>query len=90
MKLIIDISDTLKNIADKEDFKTFSHFMWRTILMDSIKNGTPFDSVIEDIKAEIETLREGEQQIYGKESWNFVGKCLEIIDKHIAERKRGD
>lgn len=47
-------------------------------------------SVINDIKAEIETLREGEQQIYGKESWNFVDKCLEIIDKHIAERKRSD
>ena len=46
-----------------------------------------FDSIIEDIKKDIETLREGEQQIYGKESWNFVGKCLEIIDKHISGKE---
>lgn len=41
MKLLIEISDTLKQIADEEDIKTFSHFMWQAILMEAIKNGTP-------------------------------------------------
>ena len=41
MQIMIEISDTLKDIADKEDFKTFTNFMWQTILMDAIKNGTP-------------------------------------------------
>lgn len=41
MQLVIDISETLKGIADDEDIKTFSHIMWQAILMDAIKNGTP-------------------------------------------------
>ena len=41
MKLIVEISETLKDIADKEDAKTFSHMMWQAILMDAIKNGIP-------------------------------------------------
>lgn len=49
MKITIEISDTLKQIADEEDFKTFSHFMWQLILMDAIKNGIPIDEeVIEE------------------------------------------
>lgn len=41
MQIVIDISETLKKIADEEDIKTFSHFMWSMIVMDAIKNGTP-------------------------------------------------
>ena len=44
MKLIVEISETLKDIADKEDAKTFSHMMWQAILMDAIKNGIPHPS----------------------------------------------
>lgn len=41
MQLVIEISDTLKNIADNEDAKTFSHIVWQALLMDAIKNGQP-------------------------------------------------
>ena len=45
------------------------------------------DSVLAEIKSEIETLVEAEQQVYGKGSWNFTKKCLEIIDKHISRKE---
>ena len=41
MQIVIEISDTLKNIADNEDAKTFSHIIWQALLMDAIKNGQP-------------------------------------------------
>ena len=41
MQIVIEISDTLKGIADDEDTKTFSHIVWQAVLMDAIKNGTP-------------------------------------------------
>lgn len=41
MQIVIEISETLKKIADEEDIKTFSHFMWSTIVMDAIKSGIP-------------------------------------------------
>lgn len=44
-------------------------------------------SVIEDIKSEIELIKKAEYQIYGKGSWNFVGKCLDVIDKHTSGAK---
>ena len=40
-------------------------------------------SVLDDIKAEIKVIQEAEIQIYGADHWNFVGKCLDIIDKHM-------
>lgn len=42
--------------------------------------------VLDDIRAEMEQIKEAEYQIYGKGSWRFVDKCLEIIDKHKSER----
>jgi hypothetical protein len=41
MQIVIEIPKTLKEIADEEDIKTFSHFIWSAIIMDAIKNGTP-------------------------------------------------
>ena len=79
MKLIIDIPEWYYN-----EVKEFKH----PVLIDkSIMNGTPFDSVIEDIKADINNI----------DSMTFIGngsgcasemrtECLKIIDKHM----RGD
>lgn len=57
MQLVIDISETLKEIADEEDIKTFSHFMWQAILIDAIKNGTPLPKghgrIIDESKIEV-------------------------------------
>ena len=41
MQIVINISDTLKEIIDSDDIKTASHPMWVAIMMDAIKNGTP-------------------------------------------------
>ena len=40
--------------------------------------------VLDKIRAEMEQIKEAEYQIYGKGSWRFVDKCLEIIDKYKA------
>ena len=77
MKLIVEISETLKDIADKEDAKTFSHMMWQAILMDAIKNGTPLD----DIRQEIENL---EYSWYEVPYENVIDDVIGIIDKHIS------
>lgn len=42
-------------------------------------------SVLEDIKAEMKQIQEAENQIYGSDTWNFVGKCLDIIDKYMGK-----
>ena len=41
MQIVIEISETLKDIADEDDIKAFSHLMWQSILIDAIKNGKP-------------------------------------------------
>lgn len=37
------------------------------------------------IKEEIKFIQEAEMQVYGKANWNFSGKCLNVIDKHLKE-----
>ena len=32
-------------------------------------------TMLEDLKKEMNPIKKCEQQIYGKEEWNFVGKC---------------
>lgn len=41
IELVIKIPETLKKIADEEDYKTFSHPVWQAILMERIQNGSP-------------------------------------------------
>lgn len=48
------------------------------------------DSVLDKIRDEIEQIKEAEYQIYGKGSWRFVDKCLDIIDKYKAESEVRD
>lgn len=38
MKLVINIPDAIKEMADEDD-KRLMHFMWMLILIDAIKNG---------------------------------------------------
>ena len=85
MKWIIDIPEetVLKmnnEFIDIHDLK---------VGMKSIVNGTPFDSVIEDIKAEIQqVISSGNIGMVGEEAYNDgCKKCLEIIDKHISGKE---
>lgn len=41
--------------------------------------------IFDKIRAEMEQIKEAEYLIYGKGSWRFVDKCLDIIDKYKAE-----
>ena len=82
MKLIIDISEYNKEWIGN------LHFIPEELKFEignAIMDGTPFDSVIEDIKAEINNI----------DSMTFIGngsgcasemrtECLKIINKHIS------
>ena len=40
-------------------------------------------AMLEDLKREMTPIKECEYQIYGKEHWNFVGKCQDVIQEKI-------
>lgn len=40
-------------------------------------------AMLEDIKKEMNPIKECEYQIYGKEHWNFAGKCQDVIQQKI-------
>ena len=44
-------------------------------------------AMLEELVKEINPIKECEQQIYGKESWNFVGKCQDVIQQKIDKLK---
>lgn len=50
-----------------------------------IGNASNTNEVLDKIRAEMEQIKEAEYQIYGKGNWRFVDKCLDIIDKYMAE-----
>lgn len=65
----------------------------------SISNGNEFLSkdrlytkvdmvaMLEELNKEMNSIKECEHQIYGKEHWNFVGKCQDVIQQKINELK---
>ena len=80
MKLIIDIPE--------EDYERCKkRFQMRLFIMgDAIANGTPFETELEKIKAEIDEIVESEM----KEDvlWSLgLRYSKKIIDKHIEELK---
>lgn len=44
-------------------------------------------AILEDLKKEMNPIKECEYQIYGKEHWNFVGKCQNVIQQKINALK---
>ena len=97
MKYIIDIPeevlDTIKSFKGKFICKNGYD------LIQGVKNGIPFDFVIEDIKAEIaEPIQEDCYYVgTAKIQAETIKWCLEVIDKYISgkefsfpEREKGD
>ena len=89
MKLIIDIpKGTYEAVKVGTINQVLEYKVWN-----AIKNGTPFDSVIEDIKQEIEEFKsccddDWDAFLIGrKEAYNNV---LQIIDKHIGKAESED
>ncbi len=78
-----EIIEQLENAIEliKQDGKDWLDDRDIPILEACIKSLTALDK----IRAEIEQIKEAEYQIYGKGSWRFVDKCLEILDKYKAE-----
>lgn len=77
MKIMVEISERLKDIADKEDEKSFSDFAY--VVMDSIKNGIPLDSIIADIEA----ARDKDKLC----EYPYV-RCVEIIKKAMGHEEK--
>ena len=78
MKLIIDIpKETYKEVIEGKDTSN-------TNIYNAIENGTLFDSVIEDIKTEIETLQSDTNVMMYSLA---ISDVLEIIDKHISGKE---
>lgn len=45
------------------------------------------EAIFTELKNEMNSLKECEQQIYGKENWNFVRKCQDVIQQKIDALK---
>ena len=100
VKEAIDILEEIKAIDDSIYQYNPKYLKALNIVINSIKvyemyqiemeSADEFISrkVIEDIKAEIKTIQQAEIQIYGKANWNFSGKCLDVIDKHISGKEK--
>lgn len=75
MKLIIDIpEDVIAYVKET--------YIGDDVLYCAVKYGTPFNSVIDDIKAEIADIYVGYRHGY-----EIRNDALEIIDKHIGKEK---
>ena len=95
MQLVIEISDTLKNIVDDEDAKTFSHIVWQAIVMDAIKNGQSLpkghgrliDADAKDLQSELWTFT----RYTGIDEAPYEDACM-ALDKAptIVEADGGD
>ena len=85
MKIVIDIG--------KGHYDTICDGFLNECLISTtevIKNGTPLEKVLEDIKAEIQALTKTYPFINHKDDYIIEREVMEIIDKHIAERSRND
>lgn len=79
--------DAFNTFAAKVNQDTDIHEAIEIVLSLPPVTPQPKTDVLDKIRAEIEQIKEAEYQIYGKGSWRFVDKCLDIIDKYKAERK---
>ena len=79
MKLIIDIpEDEYKRMKDESIYST--HMM-----ICAIQNGTPLDSVIEDITHEIRKYLE--DVCINENEAEGIMFCLDVMDKHISGKE---
>ena len=82
MKLIIDIpEEEYERIKDiPNDYKLLIH--------KAVANGTPFDSVIEDIKAELTKDYVDDNPDNFRYTTVMLKDVLAIIDKHISGKEQ--
>ena len=83
---ITRIYDIYPKYTYSDDVKKF---MDEIVDIDRVNVYTKDDmvSVLTELKSEMNSIKECEQQIYGKEEWNFIGKCQDIIQQKIDALK---
>lgn len=77
---------TDKHLAYGDDVpqtQTEKDYYWKIKHLEEQNN--KLKEAIQKVKEEIKFIQEAEIQVYGKANWNFSGKCLDIIDKHLSE-----
>ena len=81
MKIVIDINENeyagIKSFPDGN-----TSYPWTLHLYDAVRNGTPFDSVIGDIKAEI-GARVFDIQATSDKYFDGVDDVMDIVDEII-------
>jgi hypothetical protein len=82
IELVIKIPETLKRIADEEDYKSFSHPVWLAILMEVIQNGTPLNEHIDKVFDDFNKCKCGSSYIVidGEEYRTDIGYAFEGIE----------
>ena len=83
MKLIIDIPE--ERYKDIKRIASVQLEMRIDTAEQIIANGTPFDSVIEDIITEIKAIQQEDIECDGTSD---MGMVLDIIDKHISRKEQ--
>ena len=87
MKLVIEIDEGTYESAKEMSETSIDEYK----AMRAIANGTPLDSVLYDIKAEIEDAKIDVDIDFGNETLynNAIDDVLEIIDKKVKEYRNG-
>lgn len=74
-----------KNYIDEAIYKLHKYQLMQADYENRLK---PYIvDMLEDLKKEMNPIKECEHQIYGKEEWNFVGKCQDVIQQKIDALK---
>lgn len=77
--------ELLNQNAEKERNKKAEKAVHDNLYNKGFRDGL---AVLDKIRAEMEQIKEAEYQIYGKGSWRFVDKCLDVIDKYKGESEK--
>lgn len=90
MSAIVDIEPLMRGLYEEiqmggETYSTQSVYEMIEKETSKLEVFTEADMVamLEDLKKEMNPIKECEYQIYGKEDWNFVGKCQDIVQQKI-------
>ncbi len=78
----------LKSYAIGENYEALEYAISSIKTNEALFTKDDIIAMLEDLKKEINPIKECEQQIYGKENWNFVGKCQDVIYSKINKLKK--
>lgn len=86
MKLMIDIDEDIYKDLIQTGENTI-HLGALLSLRETVRNGTPLDDVLTEIKGEI---KKDASEWVGFDYGDGIATALEIIDKHIGKAERGE